>query len=228
VLLVDTYDTLAGVRHAITVARELEQRGERLRGVRLDSGDLADLAVRSRQLLDAAGLRDAVIVASGGLDEHKIAALESAGAPIDVFGVGTDLGVSADAPALDIAYKLVEYGGKPRLKLSPQKVTLAGRKQIYRLADAHGAPCADVIALRDEAPPEAGCGPPLLVPVMAGGEPAGAAAPPPPLAELRSKCAERLARLPPDLTRLRGPAAYPVRTSAALEAVQRRIALAHG
>jgi nicotinate phosphoribosyltransferase len=223
VLLVDTYDTLGGVEKAITVARELEAHGHRLRGVRLDSGDLVQLSRRTRVLLDEAGLRDATIVASGGLDEHKVAALIAAGAPIDVFGIGTDLGVAADAPALDIAYKLVEFAGKPRLKLSTGKETLAGRKQVYRRFDARGVLCEDMIAMRDEPAPGRDWSSPLLVRVMEQGERTGLL---PSLADARAACQTRLARLAPELTPLRRPAAYPVRCSAALDACQREAARA--
>jgi nicotinate phosphoribosyltransferase len=221
VLLVDTYDTLTGVRRAIEIARELEQRGHRLKGVRLDSGDLDQLSRRVRVLLDEAGLGDAAIVASGGLDEHKIAALVAAGAPINVFGVGTDLGVAADSPALDIAYKLVEYEGKERLKLSPGKETLAGRKQIYRRSDDRGVMCEDVLATREEAACESDMSAALLVAVMQRGERVGQATS---LAEARARCADRLAHLPPDVACLRNPAAYPVRLSSALQEQQREAA----
>jgi nicotinate phosphoribosyltransferase len=218
VLLVDTYDTLTGVRRAIEIGRELEQRGLRLRGVRLDSGDLAQLSRRARALLDEEGLGDAIIVASGGLDEHKVAALVREGAPIDVFGVGTDLGVAADAPALDIAYKLVEYAGKERLKLSPGKETLAGRKQIYRRWDDGGTMREDMIATREEAAPEDYINPPLLVPVMQRGERVGSSIS---LQEARLACARRLAHLPAGAACLRNPEAYPVHLSSALQRQQR-------
>jgi nicotinate phosphoribosyltransferase len=114
--LVDTYDTLGGVRAAIEVIGELGLR-ERL-GIRIDSGDLAQLAVAARRLLDQAGLQQVRIFASGGLDEHAIADLVARRAPIDAYGVGTKVGVSADAPYLDTAYKLVAYDGRPVMKLS--------------------------------------------------------------------------------------------------------------
>jgi len=162
ILLVDTYDTIEGVRRAIEVGSELAERGHRLRGVRLDSGDLAELSVAARALLDAAGLHDAVVFASGGLDEHEIERLLSAGAPIGGFGVGSKMGVSADAPFLDMAYKLVEHRGRPTLKLSEGKATLPGRKQVWRVPGAY-----DVLGLVDE--PYEGQGEPLLAEVMAGG-----------------------------------------------------------
>jgi nicotinate phosphoribosyltransferase len=128
--LVDTYDTLGGVRAAIDVIGELGLR-ERL-GIRIDSGDLAELAVTTRQLLDQAGLEQVRIFASGGLDEHAIADLAACRAPIDAYGVGTKVGVSADAPYLDTAYKLVAYAGRPVMKLSPGKITAPGPKQVFR------------------------------------------------------------------------------------------------
>jgi len=129
VLLVDTYDTVEGVRRAIEVSREL---GITPRGVRLDSGDLGQLAVEARRLLDDAGFQDAEVIASGGLDEEEIHRLLSAGAPIDGFGVGTSLTVSQDAPGLDIVYKLVEYDGRPVAKFSGDKSIFPGRKQVFR------------------------------------------------------------------------------------------------
>ncbi len=134
VLLIDTYETLEGARRAAVVGRELAAGGHRLRGVRLDSGDLVELSRGVRAILDEAGLEDAMVFASGGLDEHEIARLLAAGAPIGGFGVGTKMGVSADAPFLDVAYKLVELDGRPVLKLSPGKATLPGRKGVWRVA----------------------------------------------------------------------------------------------
>src|SRR5439155_13708345 len=117
ILLVDTYDTLDGVRRVIDLARASGEKFQ-LRGIRIDSGDLASLAKVARDLLDQAGLGKVKIFASSGLDEDEIARLLAEGAPIDAFGVGTDLSVSADVPALDVAYKLTDYGGRGRLKLS--------------------------------------------------------------------------------------------------------------
>lgn len=160
--LVDTYDTLDGVRSAIEVARELGL-GQKV-GIRLDSGDLGGLARASRRLLDDAGLTNARIVASGGLDEYDIARLVTEQAPIDVFGVGTKMGVSADAPFLDSVYKLVSYEGRPVMKLSPAKITAPGAKQVFRRLTG---PLDDVIGLREESVPPSR--EPLLVPVMREG-----------------------------------------------------------
>ena len=171
------------MRTAIEVARRLRLTGPV--GVRLDSGDLAGLARSARRLLDEAGLPGARIFASGGLDEYAIAGLVAQQAPIDAYGVGTKMGVSADAPFLDSAYKLVTYAGRPVMKLSPGKATAPGAKQVYR------GPDGDVIALRDEPPrPD---GEPLLVPVMRGGQRLNGHEP---LAEAQRRCATDLARLP--------------------------------
>jgi len=164
VLLVDTYDTLAGVQKVIDLARELGPEF-RVSAVRLDSGDLLDLSNRARLMLDEAGLRSVGIFASGGLDEDRIAQLVAAGAPIDGFGVGGEMGVSPDAPALDIAYKLVAYAGRGRIKLSAGKSLLPGRKQVFRTSRGDVA-ASDVIALSNEALP----GRPLLQHVMQHGK----------------------------------------------------------
>jgi nicotinate phosphoribosyltransferase len=200
VLLVDTYDTLAGVRKVVDLARELGP-GFRVSAVRLDSGDLYDLAIKTRRILDEAGLRHVTIFASGGLNEDEIARLVAAGAPIEGFGVGTDMGVSRDAPSLDIAYKLVEYAGRARLKLSPGKALLPGRKQVFRV-ERDGVADHDVLGRRDDQLR----GRALLQHVMAGGQrsPAGRVT----LDGARARARSELDRLPP---RLRGiePASPP-------------------
>ena len=162
-LVVDTYDTIGGIRRVIELSRRLGARF-RVGAIRLDSGDLGALAREARQMLDAAGLDGVRIFASGGLDEHEVAALIAAGAPIDAFGVGTKLAVSEDVPSLDMAYKLVEYAGRPRTKLSSRKAIYPGRKQVYRRTEG-GRIARDVIGRHDEAVE----GEPLLRPVMRGG-----------------------------------------------------------
>ena len=202
VLLVDTYDTLQGVRHAIELARRLGQDC-RLTGVRLDSGDLDALSRATRAVLDQASLQRLKIVASGGLNETHIDALVKAGAPIDIFGVGTEMSVAADAPALDIAYKLTEFAGSGRMKLSGRKSTTPGRKQIFRVA-ADGVPVRDVVARRDERQE----GTPLLEPVMLVGERVKERVN---LAVLRDGAARMIASLPPALRALdKAGKAYPV------------------
>jgi nicotinate phosphoribosyltransferase len=193
ILLVDTYDTLGGVQKVVQLARELGSEF-RVSGIRLDSGNLGDLAVEARRMLDAAGLTQVTIFASGGLHEDEIARLVSAGAPIDGFGVGTEMGVSRDAPSLDIAYKLVEYAGRTRVKLSTGKALLPGRKQIFRL-ERNGLAHHDVLARRDERPD----GRPLLEQVMAGGQRCGAGRVS--LDDARAHARRELDRLPP---RVRG------------------------
>jgi len=131
VLLIDTYDTIIGAHKAAIIGKELLYQGKKLKGVRLDSGDMAPLSKEVRQVFKEAGLNNVMIFASGGFDEYKIAKVLEQGAEIDAFGVGTKMGVSADAPYTDIAYKLVEYDGRPVLKLSMGKKTLVGQKQAF-------------------------------------------------------------------------------------------------
>ncbi len=223
-LLVDTYDTVEGVRNAVAVALELKDKGFQLVGIRLDSGDLLDLSRRGRRILDDAGLREVAIFASGNLNESKIDALLRAGAPIDAFGVGTDLVVSADAPALDIAYKLVEYKGIPRLKTSQGKLSLPGRKQVFRAANEAGAPHADIIGLCEESvdtvtrefkPPPAKITA-LLSSHMKDGR---RLLPRPSLAESRERFLGSFAKLEHAYKALDRPDIYPVRQSAALKAM---------
>lgn len=193
--LVDTYDTLAGVRHAIEVIAQLGLQESA--AVRLDSGDLATLSRQARQMLDAAGMPEVRIFVSGGLDEFQIADLVAAHAPIDAAGVGTRITVSADAPYVDSAYKLVEYDGQPVVKLSEGKRTLPGPKQVFR-----GPGCSDIVACRHEEAPEGTR--PLLQPVMRGGRRAG---PPDDLETCRRRLRADLADLPPTARAIRGPQA---------------------
>ena len=165
-LLIDTYDTVQGARRAAIVGRELAADGHHLRGVRLDSGDLVKLAFEVRRILDEAGLPDVTIFASGSLDEHAVAEAIRRRAPIDGFGVGSRLGVSADVPYLDMAYKLVAHDGRPTLKLSASKATWPGPKQVWRARRSDGT-IADVLGLADEPGPRGSQ--PLLVEVMRGG-----------------------------------------------------------
>ena len=218
-LLVDTYDTLQGTRHAIEVAKELERGGHRLLSIRLDSGDLLELSIACRRMLDEAGLGYVEVFASGGLDEHDVDALLRAGAPIAGFGVGTKLGVSADAPWTDCAYKLVEYDGEPVLKLSTGKQTLAGQKQVWRRAGDDGTFAGDVIASTDEGPPDADASP-VLHEVMRDGK---RIAPSPSLEDLRTRFAEQFALLPEAHKPLRAPSHYDVGISPELAKLQDRI-----
>jgi nicotinate phosphoribosyltransferase len=203
--LVDTYDTVSGVKHAIAVMHELKLGG-RL-GVRLDSGDLAELSRKARRMLDRAGLEQVRIFVSGSLDELAIDDLVRAGAPIDAFGVGTRMGVSADYPYLDSAYKLVVYQGRPVMKLSRGKLTAPGRKQVFRRA----RPFSDVLALSEEAPPAGH--EPMLEPLMTNGR---RRSPRPSLSQSRALFEADLSALPLGARGLRAPKAPRVRTTGAL------------
>ncbi len=215
-LLVDTYDTEVGVHRVVELARQLGADFQ-VRSIRLDSGNLDALARRAREILDAGGLARVSIIASGGLDEYAIAALVNAGAPIDAYAVGTSVITSTDAPKLDTAYKLVEYAGRGRMKLSTHKATLPGRKQVFRRFDGDIA-CGDLIALQDE-PLD---GEPLLREMMRNGQRLTAACAS--LAESRAHAARQLARLPLALLTLTpGAKPYPVRVSDALHAERARI-----
>jgi nicotinate phosphoribosyltransferase len=224
-LLIDTYDTVAAARRVAELAPQLAARGIRVKGVRLDSGDLDALSRDVRRVLDEAGLRDAAILASGNLDEQRVHDLVAAGAPITSFGVGTSLTTSSDAAYLDAVYKLQEYAGQARRKRSAGKATWPGRKQVFRRFDANGRCAGDTVALANETCP----GEPLLVEVMRGGQ---RVAPSPPLALARAHCAAQLATLPPALRGLEPPwPSYPVSLSRAIRAladdVDRRQARAH-
>jgi nicotinate phosphoribosyltransferase len=222
-LLIDTYDTIAGARRAARVGQALRQGGHRLRAVRLDSGDLLALSRATREILDTAGLMGTRIYASGGLNEYEVARLVTAGAPIDVFGVGTDMGVSGDAPSLDMAYKLVEYAGTPRLKLSSKKVSFLGRKQVFRVLDENGRYAYDLLGLREERSEDVASGVPptrvrpLLEQVMANGQ---LLQPLPSLHESRALFLEDFANLPEADKALRAPGLYPVSLTPKLERFQ--------
>ncbi|XXY49594.1 nicotinate phosphoribosyltransferase [Sorangium sp. So ce269] len=200
ILLIDTYDTLVGAARAAAIARD------KLKGVRLDSGDLGALSVAVRRILDAAGCASAKIVASGDLNEHRIAELRRAGAPIDLYGVGTDLVTSIDAPSLGGVYKLVEIGGAdaaaagertPIAKFSEGKATLPGAHQVHRFRDKAGKLARDVIALDSE--PMSPGAEPLLAPVMKRG---ARVAPPEGLDAIRARVREQLGALPEALRRI--------------------------
>jgi nicotinate phosphoribosyltransferase len=215
VLLIDTYDTLEGARNAVQLAREMAERGERLIGVRLDSGDMVDLSRRVRKILDDAGFSDVKIFASSGFDEHKISRVIEEGAQIDAFGVGTRLGVSADVPYFDIVYKMVHFRDRHIRKRSPGKVNLAGEKQVFRQFDEKGGYRKDIIGRKEEPPPENAR--PLLETVMEKGE---RLVPEKDLQGMRKRVAQNLAGLPEPLKALEAKDAYPVALSEALERIQ--------
>jgi nicotinate phosphoribosyltransferase len=212
VLLIDTFDTEAGARKVVELAPKLKKDGIGIRGVRIDSGDLIAMSRKVRDILDAGGLKDAIILVSGGVDEDFIAKVVAAGAPIDGFGVGASLDASSDVPVLDCAYKLQEYRGKPRRKLSEGKVTWPGRKQVWRTVKGN-AISGDIVSVETDTQP----GEPLVVQVMKGGKRIAAAET---LATIRDRAARELGRLPEALRKLE-PAQYPVKIADALEALGR-------
>ena len=214
-LLIDTYDSARGLQRVIALARELAQSGSEhgVSAIRIDSGDLAAQARTARGALDAHDCRNIRIVLSGSLDEQVIEALRSSNVPVDAFGVGTALDVSADAPALDMAYKLQEYAGKPRRKRSPGKATWPGVKQVFRERTAAGVYLCDRVARIDERPG----GEPLLIEVMRDGR---RSAPSPGLRALREHCRGEMRTLPPQLRELGAAVTpYPVAISNTLQAV---------
>ena len=215
ILLVDTFDTLQGVENVIRLAKELGVHFQ-VRGIRLDSGDPLELSKAARTRLDQAGLSKVEIFASSELDEHEIERLVSNGAPIQGFGVGTAMGVSADAPSLDVAYKLVSYEGETRVKLSRGKEVLPGQKQVFRIED-NGVAARDVLACFGEALP----GRPLLSPVMRAGR---RLSPPEPLDRVRARARDEIARLPAALRQLsRAEPPYSVEPSDALVKERERV-----
>jgi nicotinate phosphoribosyltransferase len=209
-LLIDTYDTDAGARKVVALAPQLAARGIKIGAVRLDSGNLTALSKSVRRILDAGGLSDVRIFASGGLDEDSVARMLHDGAPIDGFGMGTSLTTSSDVPSLDCVYKLQEYAGLARRKQSTGKATWPGRKQVWRKLDAQGRMCGDVISIESDRQE----GEPLLQLVMQRGR---RTAPSPPLSEIRARSARELARLPEPLRRLEPNASYPVAIGDALQ-----------
>jgi nicotinate phosphoribosyltransferase len=208
VLLIDTYDTEAAAHKVVVLAPKLTQAGIRIRGVRIDSGDLAEHARQVRRILDAGGLNDVIIFASGDLDEYALRLMLDAGVPVDGFGIGTRVDTSADVPYLDCAYKLQEYAGRARRKRSEGKATWPGRKQVYRQHDADGSMAGDVVTLATDPQP----GEPLLLPVMREGRRLAA----PTLRAIRNHAAESLARLPAPLRRLEDEFTYRVEIAPAL------------
>lgn len=221
ILLVDTYDTKKGIRNAIRIARDFKARGHLLKGIRLDSGNICSLSKMARRLLDEAGFKETKILASGDLDEYKIERLLEARAPIDAFGVGTRMGVSADAPSLDVIYKIGEVTNSdgvffPTMKLSEGKATLPGRKQVFRVFDGKGFFQRDIVGLETER-----LGQPLLKEVMRAGELISRERP---LETIRNEAAGNLGRLKKEYKALRPEAAYPVRISPGLKKLVKGLA----
>jgi len=207
-LLIDTFDDIKGAENAVIIAKELEKKGFRLSGIRIDSGDLVDISKKVRTLLDKKGLNYVKVFASGDLDEYKIEELLRKGAKIDSFGVGTRMSTSEDRPYVDIIYKLsekMEKAGKfvPTMKLSKGKITLPGRKQVFRVGDENGNFVRDTIALHDERVK----GEPLLAKVMEQGRIVYDL---PTLDDIRNRALDNLSKLPEKYKRLEKAPHYPV------------------
>lgn len=215
VLLIDTYDTEAAAHKVVSLAPELAAAGIAVKGVRLDSGDLGELARRVRNILDTGGLLATTIFASGDLDEYGLRDLMAQNAPIDGFGIGTRLDTSADVPYLDCAYKLQEYAGIARRKRSAGKATWPGRKQVWRYYD-DGRMIGDVVSLEHDPQP----GTPLMLPVMRQGR---RITPPGSLADARSHAACGLRELPLALAGLEDAHQYPVEIAPALHQLAKAV-----
>jgi nicotinate phosphoribosyltransferase len=216
ILLIDTYDTEAAAEKVVALAPKLMQDGIKVKGVRLDSGDLADHAFKVRRILDAGGLPDITIFASGSVDEYVLEHLSKQNAPIDGYGIGTHMDTSADAPYLDCAYKLVEYAGKARRKRSEGKVLWPGRKQVFRCYDDQGRMLSDLLSLEgDHVEGEA-----LIRPMMKAGRRFWPAEP---LEQSRQRALRELNRLPEALKRLEHAPDFPVVISEPLKQLARDV-----
>ncbi len=216
ILLIDTYDTIAGAQKATIVGQELAKEGHKLLGVRLDSGDMTQLSQEVRKIFDKAGLDNTEIFASSSFDEYKIAKTIKEGASIDAFGVGTRMGVSSDAPYFDMAYKLVQYGKRPIMKLSTGKVNIAGEKQVFRMSDPQGQFLEDVIGTRDETVEDAS---PLLEHVMQDGR---LLRNHPSIEEIRERFRTNFQALDDKFKALQGNSSYTVTLSDRLKALQEK------
>ena len=214
IFLIDTYDTLEGAKNAVAVAKEMKKKGHTLIGVRLDSGDTVSLSQGVRRILDDAGFYDVKIFASSGFDEFKIAKVLSDGARIDAFGVGTKVGVSSDAPFVDVVYKMVHFKDREVRKLSPGKVTLAGEKQVFRNKKTNGYFVEDIIGVRDESILGSD---PLLEKVMENGIVLRAH---PSLEEIRKRFALNFSSLDKKYKSISDVVVYPVKLSHGLEKLQ--------
>lgn len=213
ILLIDTYDTEAAAHKVVALAPKLKADGIAIRGVRIDSGDLIAMSRKVRTIFDAGGLKEVVILVSGGVNEDVLQSMMKQQAPIDGFGIGVSLDVSTDAPALDCAYKLQEYAGKPRRKRSEGKATWPGRKQVWRAYDTDGRMRGDILSVETDKQ----SGNTLIQHVMRAGKRVGLV---PTLAQIRERAARELARLPEPLRRLEA-FDYPVTIADALKALAR-------
>ena len=216
ILLIDTYDTEAAAEKVVQIAPKLERDGIKIKGIRLDSGDLAEHAFKVRRILDEGGLGHVTIFASGSVDEYVLERLLQKKASIDGFGIGTHMDTSADAPYLDCAYKLVEYGGKARRKRSEGKVLWPGRKQVYRSYDDTGFMVGDVLSLEDDKLQ----GEALIRPVMKGGRRLSESVS---LKHLRERTLNELKRLPESLKGLDQAPPYLVTVSEAIHNLAREV-----
>jgi nicotinate phosphoribosyltransferase len=217
ILLVDTYDSISGTTKAAQVGKEMANRGEKLKGIRLDSGDMAELSQKARKILDEHRLDQSMIFASGGFDEHKIQKVLSQKAKIDSFGVGTKMGVSADAPYLDMAYKIAQYNGEPVLKLSTGKLSLTSDKQVFRVFSDEGFYDHDIIALREEKMEN---GKPLLKPVISSGKIVYES---PPLSEIQNQFRKNFSNLKEKYKAIqKDKPHYPVKISKKLQKLQEK------
>ncbi|MEK6727691.1 MAG: nicotinate phosphoribosyltransferase [Candidatus Omnitrophota bacterium] len=215
ILLVDTYNTKRGIENAISIGLYLKEKGYRLRGIRLDSGDIVSLSKLARRMLDGAGLKYVKIFASGNLDEFKINGLLDSGARVDNFGVGTNMGTSVDAPSLDVIYKISEVTDEegrflPTMKLSKGKVTYPGRKQVFRIKGKNGKFIKDILGLEKEKIK----GAKLLRKVVNKGR---AVYSPPALGRIKEFCKNNLSAFPEELKVTRPSYKYPVMISPELK-----------
>ncbi len=204
IFLIDTFDVIAGAHAAVQAGKCLAEQGHKLKGVRIDSGDMVEESRMVRDILDSAGLQSVQIVVSSGFDEYLIADVINSGATIDAFGVGTRFGVSSDAPYLDMVYKLTRYGNRNVRKTSPGKITLAGEKQVFRLSDESGKFVSDTLGTRDEGIANAH---PLLERVMKNGSRLEPSAP---LSAIRNRFKDQFSRLDVACQTLYEPERYPV------------------
>ncbi len=218
VLLIDTYDTRLGAEKVVLLAKSLKKEAMAIKAVRLDSGDLADLAPSVRRILDDGCCGDIAIFASGDLDEYRLADLVDSGCPVDAFGIGTRLDTSEDSPFLDCVYKLQEYAGLARRKRSEGKATWPGRKQVYRRRIENGCFDGDLVTVASDTKND---GENLIVPMMRTGtrvEPA------PTFECIRERSSNQLASLPSQLTALAvSPEPYPVEMSAEIKDLAEKV-----
>jgi len=216
ILLIDTYDTEAGARKVIELAPRLKADGITIRGVRIDSGDLVAGARKVRHMFDEGGLKDVIILVSGGITEDVLQSMMKEEAPIDGFGIGVNLAASVDVPALDCAYKLQEYASRARRKRSEGKATWPGRKQVWRAYDTQGRMAGDVLSIESDKH----SGETLIQPVMRAGKRLG---PTPTLDAIRERAKHELARLPEPLKCLETGIDYPVTIAPALKALAAQV-----